>query len=516
MTTPTIPELLDLRAHESSDKPLLQVLDQVRTAEELRAGAYSFGAMLREHGVQTGDRVAVMADNRMELVEIWLGCTTIGAIFVPINVSIRGLQLAHVIADAAPTTLIAELALFPHLREAGLPKSVRQMWTLSGDHLDPDLSVLPRVANDAEVFAATGRASDCCALLYTSGTTGPSKGVECSHAQLIWFARNTAAALEITSSDVLYTCLPLFHVNALNTVLQGLDSGATVVIGPKFSASRFWGVVSECGATVTYLLGAMVSILVSRSSSEYVQDHRLRIALAPATPPLAWKIFEERFGISIVEGHGMTETNLVIGPRDGQQRPGWMGRTMPGFEARVVDEHGNQVPDGTPGELVVRADDRDMFAIGYWHLPEASATAWRDGWFLTGDRVERDGEGYFRFLDRVKDAIRRRGENISAWEVEKVLEEHPAVANAAVVPVPSQLGEDDVMAFVVPASGAFVDPPEVVRYCDGRLAYFAVPRYIEVVDALPVTETGKVRKVVLREAGISESTWDRERHGIDQ
>jgi crotonobetaine/carnitine-CoA ligase len=514
VSTPTIPALLDLLAGDDDARPILRVLDVERTATELRSRAHGYGEILREHGVRAGDRVAVMADNRIEVVETWLGCATIGAIFVPINTALRGAQLNHVLRDSEPTVIAAAGPYLPRIIEVGLPASVQHVWTLDADSIGTLAAEPVPPIGDSPRFDHRVRSQDCSALLYTSGTTGPSKGVECSHAHLYWWGRNTVAALEITPGDVLYTCLPLFHVNALNTVIQSFVSGAPAVIGPRFSASRFWVRVARAKATVTYLLGAMVSILASRQPSEYEPTHRLRVALAPATSPTVWKIFEERFGVQIVEGHGMTETNLALGPRDGQQRPGWMGRVMPGFEARVVDEHGNELPPNTPGELVLRAANREMFATSYWRQPDATATAWAGGWFHTGHRVVCDEDGYFRFVDRIKDAIRRRGENISAWEVEQALESHPAVAAAAAVPVPSEHGEDEVMAFVVLNDGATADPAALIRHCEGRLAYFAIPRYLEFLDTLPLTASGKVQKYVLRERGVSNATWDRERAGI--
>jgi crotonobetaine/carnitine-CoA ligase len=205
----------------------------------------------------------------------------------------------------------------------------------------------------------------------------------------------------------------------------------------------------------------------------------------------------------------MTETNLVIGPRDGEQRPGWMGRVMPGFEARVVDELERDVPAGESGQMFLRTSVDGAFANGYWGNPVETEAAWREGWFRTGDRVIRDDDGYFKFLDRIKDVIRRRGENISAWEVEQVIEAHEAVASAAVVPVPSELGEDEVMAFIVLRAGVALDPVEITAYCEPRMAPFAVPRYVEFLDALPLTPTGRVQKYALRERGVGTATWDR-------
>jgi crotonobetaine/carnitine-CoA ligase len=337
----------------------------------------------------------------------------------------------------------------------------------------------------------------------------------CPHAQFTWWGETVGAMLDLDQDDRLYTCLPLFHTNALNAFVQALMHGAHLTVGPRFSASQFWRRVIDSEATVTYLLGAMVSILSSAPSSELDRAHTVRRALAPATPSDIWEVFEDRFRISLVEAHGMTETNAVIGPRDGEQRPGRMGRVMPGFEAKVVDPSDVEVPRGTAGELIMRADHPYAFSTGYWRMPEATVAAWRNLWFHSGDRVVQDEDGYFRFLDRTKDAIRRRGENISAWEVEQVLQRHPSVETVAVIPVPSSLGEDDVMACVVPRAGETIHPADLVRFCETRIAYFAVPRYIDVVTELPLTENGKVRKFVLREQGVTSTTWDREAEGVE-
>jgi crotonobetaine/carnitine-CoA ligase len=459
----------------------------------------------------------VMSENRWGVLALWLGCAWRGAIFAPVNTASRGAQLQHIIGNAGPRVLAVEADLSERLVGLELPAELERVWSIGDSDDMPRLSVaserLPAPAEAIEPSAMSP--GDTLAILYTSGTTGPSKGVACPHAQFTWWGENVGRWLQLTRDDVLYTCLPLFHTNALNAFVQSLMHGAEYAVGPRFSASRFWQRVVDAEATVTYLLGAMVSILVGRPPSPLDQTHRIRIALAPATSAETWRAFEERFGVRIVDGHGMTETNAVIGPRESEQRPGWMGRVMPGFEARVVDEHDVEVPDGAAGELVVRADEPYAFATGYWRMPEETVSAWRNLWFHSGDRVSRDETGYFRFLDRLKDAIRRRGENISSWEVEDVLLRHPSVAAAAVVPVPSELGEDEVMAFLVPQPGNAIDPVELVRFCEPLLAYFAIPRFLEVVDELPLTENGKVRKVVLRELGVTESTWDREAAGIE-
>jgi crotonobetaine/carnitine-CoA ligase len=317
--------------------------------------------------------------------------------------------------------------------------------------------------------------------------------------------------LAVEEGDVLYTCLPLFHTNALTTFVQALVSGGTFVLGPRFSASRFWTAVRDTGADVTYLLGAMVSILMRCEPDVADRDHRVRVALAPATPPWLFDRFRERFGVQLVEGYGSTETNCTIAPaRPEDARGGYMGPVRPGFAASVVDEEDQPVPDGTAGELVLRHEEPYAFATGYYRMADQTVEAWRNLWFHTGDRVVREPDGWYRFIDRSKDAIRRRGENISSWEVEQVLVEHGAVQSAAAFPVPSELGEDEVMAAIVLEVGASLSPEELIEHCQPRLAYFAIPRYIEFVTELPLTENGKVRKHVLRERGVTASTWDRD------
>jgi crotonobetaine/carnitine-CoA ligase len=473
------------------------------------------GALARAR-IGRGDRVAVMSENRWEVLALWLGAAWRGAVFVPVNPAGRGPQLAHVLRDAGPRLLVLEPHLAEFVAAEPLPGELERVWLLGADapsaRLDVPVEGFPEPGDAVQPAPLTP--ADPLAILYTSGTTGASKGVVCPHAQFTWWGENVGSWLGVTPDDTLYTCLPLYHTNALNAFVQALVGGARYVVGPRFSASQFWQRVTDAEATVTYLLGAMVSILVARPPSPLDGAHRIRVALSPATAPDTWRAFEERFGVRLVDGHGMTETNGVIGPRDGEQRPGWMGRVMPGFHARVVDEHGVEVPADTPGELVLRPDERLAFADGYWRLPEVTETAWRGGWFHTGDRVVRDEEGWFRFLDRLKDAIRRRGENVSSWEVEQVLLRHPSVAEAAVVPVPSELGEDEVMAFVVPRAGHTLDPAELVRFCVPLLASFAIPRYVETLEAMPLTDNAKVRKIDLRERGVGPGTWDREAAGV--
>ena len=512
----TLPALLAQRAGLDGEAPLLRVGPIVRSAASMTSRAAQLAGAFAERGVRAGDRVALLSHNRVEVLDAFAACGWLGAILVPVNTSTRGPQLAHILHDAEPRVLAIEPELLERLDTLDrLPDSLEQLWGLDDHPGTWRHRPIDRFPDGGDAIApASVVPGDTVAVLYTSGTTGPSKGVCCPHAQFYWWGVNSGAALGVHEGDVLYTCLPLFHTNALNAFLQALVNGARLVVAPRFSASRFWDDLAESRADVTYLLGTMVSILCSKEPTAAERAHRTRAALAPATPASLWAVCRERFGIEIVEAHGMTETNLVIGPRGGEQKPGTMGRVMPGFGARVVDEQDVEVPDGTAGELVVRADEPFAFTTGYWRMPEATVSCFRNLWLHTGDRVVRDGDGWFRFVDRLKDAIRRRGENISSWEVEQVLIGHPRVAAAAVVPVPSELGEDEVMAFVVPSADGPPSPEELLEHCQERLAYFAVPRYVEILEELPVTSNGKVQKFELRARGVSGTTWDREEAGF--
>jgi len=512
----TLPALLERQAAAFGERPYLSVGETRRTYAEMRDAVARTAGSFAAAGVVRGDRVAIMCENRRELLDSWFACAWLGASLVPLNTATRGPQLEHVLGNSGPRVLAIDPELFQHLEVVdSLPPELERVWLLDGSGAPwRGLAVEPFPGPGDSLPAERVTPDETVSILYTSGTTGPSKGVMCPQAQFYWWARGTAAMLGgLGEDDVLYTCLPLFHTNALNACIQALIHGARIVVGPRFSASAFWTRMAESDATVTYLLGAMVSILAKRPPSPADSAHRVRVALAPATQAELHELFRERFGVTIRDGFGMTETNAVIGARDGKQRPGTMGFVMPGYEAKIVDELDEEVPDGTPGELVLRADEPFSFATGYWRLPEKTVESWRNLWFHTGDRAVRDPDGSFRFLDRMKDAIRRRGENISAWEVEQVLVSHPDIAAAAVVPVPSELGEDEVMAFVVTRDGAAQEPEELIRHCEPRLAYFAVPRYLEFLDELPLTENGKVRKFVLRERGVTDAAWDREAAG---
>jgi crotonobetaine/carnitine-CoA ligase len=453
-----------------------------------------------------------MCSNRVEFLETVLGCGWIGACAVPINSASMGPQIEYLLADSGAVLLVMEAGFMQRLAAADLSRSaLRRIWQVGEGSCDASRPVEPWPHANGRVEPEDVQAGDTFAILYTSGTTGPVKGVLCPHAQYYWWGVNTAGVLGLTGDDVLCTTLPLFHINALNTFAQAAVTGCRVVFLEKFSASGFWPAMQRCGATAVYLLGAMVPILLAQAPGAAEREHRVRIGLGPGVPESAGAAFRERTGVTLLEGYGSTETNFVIATQPSSPRAGVMGWLRPGFEARVVDELDNELAAGEAGELVLRAHEPFAFATGYFGRPDKTVEAWRNLWFHTGDRVVRDADGAFVFVDRIKDAIRRRGENISSWEVEQVLMSHPAVAAVAVYPVRSELAEDEVMAAVIVRDEAALQPAELAAFCEARLPKFAIPRYIALVAELPRTENGKVQKYKLRERGVPPGCWDRAR-----
>ena len=530
----TLPQMLTVQAERHGTRPLLTIGAKTWTFADAADAAARRAGTLIAAGVGAGDRVAMLLGNRFELLELVLACGWIGAIAVPINTAAMGPQIGYFLENSGARALVIEAELLPRLAQVDTGRlALEHIWVLGAGAGDAVAArgALPQSALDAAaprprlgaaaplpplgaaVPAAVVKPGDALAILYTSGTTGPSKGVMCPHTQYYWWGANSIELLEITADDVLATTLPLFHINALSSFAQALLSGARMVLYERFSASAFWPATCESGATVLYLLGAMVPILLARPPCAEERGHRVRIVLGPGVPAEMITAFQARCGIPILEGYASTETNFIIGSKIAQQKAGTIGRIQPGYQARVVDGDDFEVEPGVAGELLLRADEPFAFANGYFGMPEKTVEAWQNLWFHTGDRVVRDADGHFRFLDRLKDAIRRRGENISSFEVEQVLLSHPQIEMTAVFPVRSELAEDEVMAAIVMKPGCRIEPIDLMKFCEQRMPYYAIPRFLDFVSELPRTENGKVQKFRLRERGRGAGTWDREAAG---
>lgn len=504
----TVAHLFAAQVAATPDRVLLKIDDEQVTYRAFADRVNRVRRILDDWEIGPGERVLTATTNRAEPLELLLACAFSGSLFVPLNPHLRAEQLRHQVRDAEPALVIVEREFAPEVQAALLDVgSDARVVVLEAGHWATRESH-PFRDSEGRVLVPNHRPQDPLAVLYTSGTTGPSKGVLCPQGQFFWWAIYVGEYLELTSGDVLYTVLPLYHVNALSAFLQAIAVGASFGLGKRFSASRFVEDLQRHDATVTYLLGAMVTILYKQPPSEHDREHRVRIALSPATPPHLWQAFEERFGFRLLEGFGMTELNLVICAPPTEQRPGDMGRPIDGFLIEVVDEDDHPVPIGVAGELVVRPTVPHSIALGYWRNAEATVEAWRNLWFHTGDRVVRTEDGTIRFVDRKKDAIRRRGENISSFEVESALALHPSVAEVACFGVPSELGEEEVMVCVVPDKGVDIDERSLLEWAGQQLAYFAVPRFVRVVKELPRTANGKIIKQRLRDEGVTADTFD--------
>lgn len=507
----TLPTMLRLHAGRLGDKALFRADAACWTYAGIADVAARMAGRLELEGIRKGDRVAILSNNRAEVMQVLLGCGWLGAIAVPINAASKAPQIRYILEHSGARLLIAEASLLRAVDARALAGlALRSVWSFDEPASDLHLPMAQFHGAGPPIAAGDIAPTDIFAILYTSGTTGAPKGVLCPHAQFYWWGAYTSAFLEITEQDVLTTSLPLFHTNAINTFFQALLTGATHFVLPRFSVSDFWPAMQRSGATVTYLLGATVPMLLSRQPSPDERQHGLRVALAPGVPENLHAAFLARTGVRFVDGFGSTETNFVIGSTAAARVPGRMGRAADGIRLRVVDADGAAVAAGEPGELLIKADDPQAVSAGYFADEKKTAEAWRDGWFHSGDRVILHDDGTLSFLDRLKDSIRRRGENISSFEVEQAIACHPAVAACAVFPVPSPLAEDEVMAAIVLKAGSSATPPEIASHCTDLLPRFAVPRYIDIVADLPRTENGKVQKFALRDRGVTATTWDRE------
>lgn len=511
--------LLGRRAALDPDRPcLLFKGDRLISYAELDRRADQVGAGLHELGVRQGDKVAVFLPNSPEFVYLIFGLARLGAVLVTVNVHYKGSLLRHLLNNSGAQLIIAHASLVDRVAEvAGGLETQPKLLVLGGNAGHPAapdrIEVIPEAALfelPPRSFDVQVRAWDLQQILYTSGTTGPSKGVMITHNQAYAFADYVAQAMRMTADDRYYSCLPLFHINSQLTLLGTILNGASTVLYERFSASSFWSEVSSSGATAFSMFGAMAYILYKQEAAGAEAESKVRVCWAFPAPYDILEDFERRFRLRVLTAYASTEANFVaIADLSDSLPRGAAGRVHPRFEVGIVDEDDQPLPPGKVGEIVTRSRDPYTMMLGYYRMPEASANAFRNLWYHSGDAGYVDDQGYLYFVDRIKDVIRRRGENISSYEVEEVVNGHPDVLESAAVPVKSEMSEDEIKIVVVPRPGVAIDPSDLARWCADRMAYFMVPRFIEIREELPKTPTGKVEKHKLRER--SPDLWDRER-----
>ncbi|MFH8533488.1 AMP-binding protein [Streptomyces tendae] len=509
--------LIAARAAAHWDKPALVFEDTELSYGELDAAVTDVARGLVAVGGRPSSSVGIFLPNRPEYLLAWLGAARAGLVEVPVNTAYKGSFLDHALRSTDVRILVTEPALLELVSELPEPPATLETVILLDDGGPPGRTPPGvEVRTWSELLAVGDPATEFprvtpdhpFSIMLTSGTTGRSKGVVQPHLMALVGARECAAQMGTTSEERLYTCLPLFHGAAqVNISLHCFYAGATLVLGRRFSAGRFWDEVRARRVTQFNALGSILPMLLAQPPSERDRDHSVTKLFAAPAPPQVLHPFEERFAVHVVEGYGLTETkNILYNPLDAR-KVGSIGLPTESSLVEIHDESGRRAAPGQVGEIVYRPGLPHVMFSGYHRDPAATLATMRDLWWHTGDLGYTDEDGYFYFIDRKKDALRRRGENISSHEVESVLMAYPGVAAAAAVGTPSELGEDEVLAVLQPGPGRHLDLEELFAHCDRSLPHFMVPRYYQVIDELPVTPTGKVRKTELRGQGPA-GAWD--------
>ena len=503
--------LRDLLVRNATTAPgeALVHLEDGSTWTHLDALRYAAGAAreLRAAGVRQGDAVAVGLGNSGAFLRAWWGAAVLGAVLVPVNPTHRGPLLRRLLDLSRPTAVVSDGELAQRIQAESGHRDFVLLTPVDVARAD---RVLPDLERPLEAWDTHG-------LILTSGTTGPSKLVRTTYAQ---HAQAGAATLDSWAfgPDDTYLCdLPLYHVAAINTTFHMIRSRSRIALRSRPQLNAYWEVARDTQATYAHIYSTVMAYLQAQPPRGAEHEHRLRlVSMIPL--PADVESFRRRFGIGhISTSWGSTEAaGAVIGPDSAELPPRSCGRIRPGWHVRLVDAFDSEVPEGTAGEAIVRCDSPWMIAAEYVGAPSATAAAWRNGWFHTGDLLRRDDEGVYYFVDRLKDSLRRRGQNVSSYEVETVIQAYPGVLEVAVVPERSDAAaEDEVKAWIVVEHQAAIDFGDLLRYCASNLPHYMVPRYFELAVTFDKTPTGKIRKEVLVQRGSAHSTWDRRAHGIE-
>lgn len=509
-----ISELLTDRAERfGSDVVSRDSAGRALSYAELASNASRIAGGLRALGVGPGDRVATMLPPSHEYLAVWFGTAWAGAIEVPVNTDLKGETLRHVLTESGARVLVTETRWAERAKSLSLP-GLEHVVEVGSDS-QSSLSLGQILTSGSPLPPCQRDESDPAYIMFTSGTTGPSKGAVHSNRSALWNAVAWLDVLDLGQDDIAYSMFPLFHVTARSAVITStIWAGGSIALRDGFSATRFWPDVRESQATFFAYMGSVVHLLYSAPGTDADTDHSIRRAFGAAAPPEMVEGFERRFGFPLLEVYGSTELGLATAPHGDQRVIGAMGGECSHVQVAIAGEDGRLVDRGSLGEIVVRPREPQAIFQGYWARPEETLAAFRDLWFHTGDRGFIRPDGQLVFVDRIKDCIRRRGENISSFEVERAVQLHPSVLEAAAYAVPSDIAEEEVAVAVVPIEGVELEVSELFRFMIEQLPRFAVPRYIRVVEALPKTPSQRVQKFRLREDGRGADIVDREDLGI--
>ncbi len=504
MPVRTVPQFLYDAVEREPHKLFLLWEDKAYSYASFQENVWKAGQALRELGLRKGDRLAMVMPNSDLFLFYWLGALSIGAIVAPFNTALTSTELSYLLAHSEPRVTLTSPRLVPTVAQALSSLRLRTRLLSAGGPADA-ADVEEIRASMPPLHPPTSVSSeDIAVLIYTSGTTGRPKAVMQPHRTYVLTGEAVPSWLGLTGEDRLLTCLPLFHINAqAYSTMGALGAHASLVLLERFSATRFWDQVRQYRATVFNAIGTMLLIMYRQPDRPDDANNPVRLCYsALALPKEITEALERRFGMRILVGYGLSESTFgTIEPLTGPRKWGTIGlprqHPNPVFRnnLRLVDDEGNEVPPRVAGEIVLK---NPATMVGYYRDPEQTAQVLREGWLYTGDLAYRDEDGYLYFVSRKKEIIRRRGENISPAEIEMVIASHPKVQEVAVIGVPSDLGEEEVKAYVVPVPGELLTPQEIVDWCTGRLAPFKIPRYIEMRTDLPRTPTQRVAKHLLK------------------
>ena len=521
---PSINALLAEKAKENGDKVWLEFQDgRSFTYQETYDQSLQLAAGMKEKGVRGGDHVAIFALNSPEWILSYFAVLLLGAIPVTVNTGFIKDPLIYNLKASDSTYVVVDgrlLAKYIEIQEE--VDFIKQAFVIGKDKATGiDALSIPHsfiedlmITDSAGLTVAVPNGKDTCAMILTSGTTGPSKVVADCHAQFITTALFLTDVSAFGPDSVVYTYLPLFHIMALDmATLASLLANAKIVLVETFNPGVFWEHIQKFDVTHFHAVGPILEMLFKQPRNDAEKNHGPLTAVAYCSKEI-WTIAQDRFNIAITGGYGSTEVGIpVSAPSDinhaGKNPPGACGLVGPHVEVEIMDESGDLLSPGKPGEIVVRPKIPWTIFTEYYGMPEATAKAFKGLWFHTGDAGYFDKDGYLYFVDRLKDAIRRKGENISSYEVEQILLKHPKISEVIVVPAPSEVGEDEVMAVIVPDGD--LSPGQVVDYSKENMPHFWVPRYIRFVDVLPRTPTGKIEKFKMRKQGVTQDTFDRKK-----
>ena len=523
----TIGRLLADKASRIGDRTWLIHGDEKYSYAQAHDISNRYANGFADLGVRKGDHVAIMMPNCPEFIWTIWGLGKLGAVTVPLNTAARGDLLRYFVTQSDSRVVVVSSEWADRMAEALAGENDIRTFVTHGS-AGTKLASLGKPLIDIKTLANASprepdpelvQASDPQYIMYTSGTTGPSKGVVSPHSQAHGVGRSLAQNYGYRSDDVIFTCLPLFHGNALwYSCYAAFWADCTLAISPRFSASTFWDEIRAAGATQFNSLGAMTNILLRAPPSARDRDHRVRQAMIVPLSRESYRDVSDRFGVQVTSLYAMTETFAVtmFCPDDPEAKGASAGRPRGLAEILIVNDEDDPLPVGEVGEICVRPSEPGIIMSGYYKMPEATVRDTRNLWLHTGDRGRLDEDGYLYFVDRKKEAIRRRGENISAYEVEMLVAKHPSVLEVAAVPVTSELSEDEVMIYVVCRDDEKVSEEELVRFANRNMAHFMVPRFVHFIDALPKTASEKIEKYKLKTWAEQNraSLWDREAVGL--